>query len=121
MFIPKVRPKPMKSVYRERSVPAFRRWIKTLQCSVKGCPKSEIDPAHVRVDLPPSAHKGGAALKPHDSWIIPLCRDHHNEQHEGERSFAERHKLDPVNLSQELWNAWLKTTEPGRKWKLNNG
>lgn len=122
MFIPRVRTKPQKSVYRERSVPAFRRWIKKLQCSVKGCQNVDIDPAHVRVDLPSTAPKGGAALKPHDSFCVPLCRDHHNEQHQhGERTFWAKYKADPVALSESLWATWLKTTQPGQKWAREHG
>lgn len=116
MFIPKARPKPQKSVYRERSVPAFRRWIKTLQCSVKGCPNADIDPAHVRCGLPHGAQKGGTGIKPHDAWIIPLCREHHDEQHAGELTFAIKSQIDPVALAETLWAAWLKSTDAGRKW-----
>ncbi len=120
MFIPKVRPKPMKHARAIRQAPAFRRWIKKLGCSVKGCPNENIDPAHIRCDLPADALKGGTSLKPHDCWIIPLCRDHHNEQGRGEPSFAIRHAINPVELSQTLWGQWLKT-DTGRRWMLKTG
>ena len=119
MFIPRKRPKPMKKAYAERQVPGFRRWVKKLQCSVRGCPRVDIDPAHVRVDLPADALKGGTSLKPHDAWIIPLCRDHHNEQHRGEVTFSQIHNLDPVGLSQTLWAQWLKTST-GHSWLAKN-
>jgi hypothetical protein len=119
-FIPRVRPKPQKSVYKERSVPAFRRWVKKLQCSVKGCQNGNIDPAHIRCDLPADAIRGGTSLKPHDAWIIPLCRDHHNEQGAGERTFAAKYKLEEVTLAASLWDIWLRTTEPGQRWKRDN-
>ena len=39
--------------------------------------------AHIRI-----GGKGGTGLKPHDSHTVPLCYEHHSEQHLiGERSF----------------------------------
>lgn len=116
-FIPKVRPKAVKSVYKERSVPQFRRWIKRLECSVKGCPRLDIDPSHIRHGLPAGAAKGGTGLKPHDTWIIPLCRGHHDELGGGEPSFYKRYAIDAVPLSQELWAVWLRT-DAGKKYSL---
>lgn len=116
MFIPPQRIRPKSSSRTVREVPPFRRWVKKRHCSVKGCPNVDIDPAHVRCDLPADALKGGTSLKPHDIWIIPLCRMHHDEQHKGERSFALKYKLEPVALAQLLFTMWLKTPS-GQAWK----
>lgn len=118
MFIPRKRLKPMKSAYKERSLPQFRRWVKTLGCSVKGCQNADIDPAHIRCDLPADALKGGTSIKSHDIWIIPLCRMHHNEQgDDGERSFYVKYKLAPVALAATLLSLWQRETPAGRKYQ----
>lgn len=116
MYIPPKRVRPKSIAYTSRQIPTFRRWIKSRCCSVKGCPRIDIVPAHVRCDLPADALKGGTRLKPHDIWIIPLCNDHHAEQHAGERSFAIKYKLDPVALARTLFDLWTRTTPSGRKW-----
>ena len=118
MFIPRKRLKPMKSAYKERYLPQFRRWVKTLGCSVKGCQNADIDPAHIRSDLPADALKGGTSLKPHDIWIIPLCRTHHDEQHNwGERVFYIRHRIDALPLASTLFALWQRETPAGRKYQ----
>lgn len=118
-FIPKIIKPPKSAMRKERSVPHFRRWIKRHQCSVKGCQEFPCDPAHIRVDLPLHAQRGGTGLKPHDSWIIPLCRPHHNEQgDDGERTFYDKYKIDSVTVAETLWQEWLNTTDQGRKYAL---
>lgn len=118
MFIPRKRLKPMKSAYKERSLPQFRRWVKTLGCSVKGCQNADIDPAHIRCDLPADALKGGTSLKSHDIWIIPLCRTHHNEQgNDGEPGFYIKYKIDAVPLASTLFSLWQRETPAGRKYQ----
>lgn len=117
-FLPKIRPRPIKRAKAIRQAPAFRRWVKKLQCSVKGCQNVDIDPAHVRYGLPPDALKGGGSLKPHDCWVIPLCRFHHDEQHNtGEQTFAAKYKIHGPSLAHQLWNEWQRTTETGLKWR----
>lgn len=119
MFIPRKRVKPQSVSHTIRQVPAFRRWIKKLQCSVKGCQNTDIDPAHIRCDLPADALKGGTSLKSHDIWIIPLCRMHHNEQgDDGERGFYIKYKIDAVPLAQTLLDLWIRTTATGAEWWL---
>lgn len=118
-YVPGLVRRPKASFRKERSVPQFRRWIRRHHCSVKGCQEFPCDPAHIRVDLPPHVQKGGTSLKPHDAWIIPLCRPHHDEQgNHGERTFYQKYRIDAVSLAETLWQEWLATTEQGRKYAL---
>lgn len=117
-YVPGLRKRPKATFRKERSVPQFRNWVKRHHCSVRGCNETfPMDPAHVRCDLPADSLKGGQGLKPHDAWIIPLCRTHHTEQHAGERSFSIKYQIDPVALAETLWKQWLGT-DAGRKWEL---
>jgi len=62
----------------------YTRWVKTLPCA--GCGQSADDPHHI-ID-----HGfGGAGTKPHDLFIIPLCRRCHNELHKNTPVFEEKH------------------------------
>lgn len=43
------------------------------------------------------------SVKPHDKWVISLCRDHHTEQHRlGEASFERKHSIDMKKLAEEF-------------------
>lgn len=122
MFIPKIRPKPMKAVYRERSVPAFGRFLRRRHCACQGCLNTEIVQAHIRCDLPHDAEKGGTGIKSGDRWSIPLCNEHHMEQHRiGERAFYEKYKIIALDLATALWELFLTTTQPGQKWAREHG
>jgi hypothetical protein len=78
--------------------PGHLAWIRTLPCAVKGCCSKAIVPAHVRVET-----GGGTALKPADWWTVPLCNDHHREQHRiGHSAFDAAHMLDLRALAEEL-------------------
>lgn len=119
MYVPPQRVRPKLVTHISREVPQFQRFIRRRCCSVKGCQNTDIVCAHIRCDLPADALKGGTGLKPHDMWIIPLCNEHHAEQHRGERSFARKYGLDPVELAKALWALWLKTAT-GIKWARAN-
>lgn len=118
MYIPPKRPKAQKGIYKERSVPAFRRFVRSRCCSVKGCYYTDVVAAHVRYGLPPDAAKGGAGIKPHDAWEIPLCDMHHREEHlNGSQTFYAKYKIDAVAIASALWEEWLTKTEPGQRWR----
>lgn len=58
--------------------------VKTLPCEI--CDACPCDPAHIREGV---CKAGG---KPADDLVVPLCRVHHNEQHNiGERNFWRIH------------------------------
>lgn len=70
--------------------------IRQLPC-IK-CGKSPCDAAHVR--MASAVHgKAPGIVRPDDKWALPLCHEHHMEQHrEGENEFWARLGLDPIAL-----------------------
>jgi len=64
--------------YRNR---AYLDWLKEQPCAV--CLRKPCDPAHCSLGWP-----SGTGTKPPDSFALPLCRHHHEEQHRvGETHF----------------------------------
>lgn len=59
---------------------------RTLPCLVEGCPWPTV-PAHAI-----ARGMGGARGK--DKDVVPLCWDHHEEQHKGIRTFERKYRLD---------------------------
>jgi hypothetical protein len=54
------------------------------------------------------------ALKSHDSFGVPLCRLHHDEQHRcGQGTFEDRHGIDLDQIAAELVR-----TSPDHKMRL---
>jgi hypothetical protein len=44
-------------------------------------------------------------LKPDDKWTVPLCHEHHMEQHSvGEVPFFEAIGIDPIKVARELYD-----------------
>ena len=77
-------------------------FIRSLPCIV--CAREPSQAAHVRVGG--TDGKGGVGMKPGDNRTVPLCHDHHAEQHSvGERTFWERLDIDPLMLANELFSA----------------
>jgi len=79
----------------------LREWygfVKWLPCCVPGCSEQPpTEAAHVRVML--STKTGGLLGRSHKgraAWAcIPLCKEHHLEQHErGEFRFGQEQRLD---------------------------
>lgn len=67
------------------------RYIRSLPCLICNRPPPS-EAAHVRMGL-----AGGMGLKPPDMWTVPLCHDHHAEQHRiGEPPFWEDHIVTVV-------------------------
>jgi len=62
----------------------YTRWVKAQPCA--GCGNPADDPHHI-ID-----HGfGGTGTKPHDLFIIPLCRRCHDEVHKNTAAFEEHH------------------------------
>lgn len=61
-----------------------RKWldaVRDMDCLI--CDNTPCDPAHIR-----TGGGGGMGLKPPDDMVVPLCHEHHHEQHQiGERRF----------------------------------
>lgn len=67
-----------------------RKFVRSHACCVPGCPAIEVQFAHIR-----SAANSGTGLKPHDCYGVPLCFNHHQEQHQiGQGTFEDRHGID---------------------------
>lgn len=81
----------------------FLRGLTCLVCGKGGA----IEAAHVRYSDPRAGKQiTGIGIKPNDAFAVPLCQEHHREQHaEGERNFWRRRNLDPVFISLALWQA----------------
>jgi hypothetical protein len=78
--------------------PSHTKWVRGHPCSVPDCMGVPIEAAHVRCGT-----GGGISVKPHDKWVISLCRDHHSEQHRlGEPSFERRHGIDMKKMAEEF-------------------
>lgn len=81
--------------------PSHLQWIRGCVCSVWGCKNTQIEAAHVRIGT-----DGGIGLKPSDKWTIPLCSDHHREQHQiGEKAFEKKYKINMKGIAEQLANA----------------
>jgi hypothetical protein len=82
--------------------PSHCKWVRGHRCCVPGLSR-RADRGGAR----PLGTGGGMAVKPHDKWVISLCRDHHSEQHRvGETSFAFKHGVNLI--------AWPKSSPRGR-------
>ena len=78
-----------------------KKWLavvrRKLPCVV--CLKSPCDAAHIRIGFI------GIGIKPGDDRVLPLCREHHSEQHQvGEKTFWRRLGIDPLSLSEKIYN-----------------
>ena len=82
----------------ERKFPKHEKWVRGFACCVPGCTNRQIDFAHVR-----SAENSGTGLKPPSSSGVPLCRDHHNEQHRiGQPAFERKYEISLSGIAAEL-------------------
>ena len=87
--------------------------VRDLACLVCG-DDTGSDPAHLRYTAGPEKQNPGAAQKPHDYYVVPLCRRHHDEQHHfkfGEREWWRKQGIDPLPIAEQLWEARGDFTE----------
>ncbi len=77
--------------------------IRLLPCLI--CLRSPSEAAHVRMrDLARGKTSPGIGRKPDDRYAVPLCHEHHLEQHRrGERIFWETKGIDPIAVALELY------------------
>lgn len=73
------------------------RWVKRRPCRVPGC-RRQAENMHVR--------GGGVGRKAEYVWIADICRMHHREAHQGQKSFERRHGLDLETAARDLQKAW---------------
>jgi len=75
-----------------------RKFVRSHQCCVPGCPALQVDFHHIR-----NAAIAGVGLKSHDRYGVPLCRNHHDEHHNcGVHTFEDRHGIDLYAIAAEL-------------------
>lgn len=92
--------------------------VRTLLCLICGRP---AEPAHIRMGcIEVGKDPTGGAEKSSDKWALPLCRLHHEEQHDAgsEILFWRKYKLDPFAIAMRLWTAWrteMNVSEPETK------
>jgi hypothetical protein len=81
-----------------RSWPRHEKWVRGHDCVVPGCVSREIEFMHLR-----SAANSGTGLKPHSSFGVSGCRQHHAEAHRiGHDSFAAKYGIDLWALAAEF-------------------
>ena len=67
-------------------VPDHLRWIKTLPCIACGLP-DHSDPHHIKPACVWLGKRQSGTHKPDDCWVIPLCRQCHDNAHDNEIGF----------------------------------
>jgi hypothetical protein len=90
-------------------------FIRRLPCAC-GCLRTPCDAAHVRyADLSRGKASTGMAVKPDDSWTVPLHRTCHEAQHGmNERAWWQSKGRDPLDLAERLY-AVSGDTEAGER------
>ena len=120
-MIPKLR-KRKKMMVKEASVirsPSFLAYVRRHNCTIveidpTGC-GGEIEAAHVR-----KGTDGGVGMKPSDCYALPLCREHHAEQHMiGEPAFERKYLFYMRAIADRLWRMWITTTDAGKRFELS--
>jgi len=85
--------------------PSHLAFIRTLSCLICGNPL-QTEAAHIRYgDRRAGKPITGMGIKPDDAFVVPLCNEHHREQHSrGERQFWLRHEVtDPIFVALALY------------------
>jgi hypothetical protein len=85
--------------------PRHLAFIRTLPCIVCKERTETEEAAHVRGKDPSIAKPmTGMGIKPPDFYTLPLCGQHHRDQHEmNEREFWEEAGIDPVKKALALY------------------
>jgi hypothetical protein len=85
--------------------PQYLDLIRKLPCVV--CHASPVEAAHIRTPSPRNGKREtGKSEKPSDLWTLPLCPDHHREQHQGDEfHFYDIRYIDPFRTALALWAA----------------
>jgi hypothetical protein len=80
-----------------------RKRVGRLSCCI--CGRSPCEAAHIRFSGETGGKQNpGMGRKPDDSLVVPLCREHHSEQHKiGERKFWEKYGIDPHVVARYLY------------------
>jgi DNA recombination protein Rad52 len=78
---------------------AHLRFVASHPCLI--CGRTPSHAHHIRYAQP-----RGLSLKVSDEFTVPLCAIHHSENHAtgDERTWWERHKIDPLAIARALWS-----------------
>jgi hypothetical protein len=80
-------------------------FIHKLPCIVCGT-RRNIEAAHVKMGNPLYGKSEGGTLRPNDSFVVPLCASHHDEQHGmNEAAFWNALDIDPLALALALFDS----------------
>lgn len=80
------------------------RFIASLPCVL--CARTDVQAAHVRYpDLTVGKPFTGGATKPDDKFTVPLCCNHHADQHAwgDEHGWWMKYEIDPIKLALALY------------------
>ncbi len=83
---------------------AHLRFIRQLPCAI--ClDNTSTEAAHIRyTELKVGRINPGMQQKPHDWFTVPLCGEHHREQHsQNERAWWRGYEIDPNTLALALY------------------
>ena len=88
-----------------QKINAHLAFIRSLPCIVCRERTETEEAAHVRMRDPEIAKQGpGHSSKSHDFYTVPLCGQHHRDQHAmGEREFWDEAGIDPVKKALALY------------------
>jgi hypothetical protein len=80
-------------------------FIRSLSCLVCKERTETEEAAHIRMKDPEIAKPSpGGSTKPHDFYVVPLCGQHHRDQHAmSEYEFWDEAGIDPVKKALALW------------------
>lgn len=112
-MIPRRARRPKMGVREETVIrcPGHLKWVRGHECAT--CPSPIVsrygsashppgyrcEAAHVRTGT-----DGGTGMKPGDNWAIPLCHDHHQQQHRiGEKAFEAIYHIDMKKIAETFW------------------
>lgn len=78
-------------------------FIRSLPCAICG-DNTRTEAAHIRTaSLENGKSHTGMQEKASDKWAVPLCNEHHREQHSmNEMGFWKRYGIDPFMLAMKL-------------------
>lgn len=77
------------------------RALRALPCVI--CLRTPVEAAHIRFSVPNKPNPGIGA-RPSDRYALPLCPEHHAEQHRnGERKWWEKQGINPIWLATQLY------------------
>jgi hypothetical protein len=82
-------------------------FIRTLPCLICKVRCESEEAAHIRMKDPEIAKPSpGGRTKPHDFYVVPLCGQHHRDQHAypgGERAFWDDAGIDPIKKAMAIF------------------